>query len=183
MALDHAAEELAGVVGEANPLPDPEVHHLAMGADLLHEAKTATMMWFTWTSSSSVRRSRADTTAGRLNELVLGHAAMIVCWAMGVERYLVASTMPHFSASAEKDVHRALAGDVVCGLVAEDVQVEAGEEIFAGAEEDRANGEMEFVDETGLEELTDSIDAAADADIAAVSGLDGAAPVRRGFRR
>ena len=62
--------------------------------------------------------------------------------------------------------------DVVRSLEAEGAQVEAGEEVLAGAEQNGAHHKVHFVDKPGLKVLADRVDAAAEPDVLAL---------RRGF--
>jgi hypothetical protein len=63
---------------------------------------------------------------------------------------------------------------VLATLIAELGCVDAGEKVFAGAEEDRGNGEMHLVDESRAQVLPDCSDAPAQPDILAIRGFAGA---------
>ena len=53
-------------------------------------------------------------------------------------------------------------------------RVDIVEQMFAGAHEDGRKGEMHFIDEPGVKILADGGHAAAEADVLAVGGVDGA---------
>lgn len=59
-------------------------------------------------------------------------------------------------------------------VIAELWQVETGEKVFPGAEEDRSNGEVHLVDEAGLKVLADGGDAAAKANVLTFGSAGGA---------
>jgi hypothetical protein len=59
-------------------------------------------------------------------------------------------------------------------VVAQRERIEIGEKVFAEAEENRADSEMQFVDETNLEILADCGDTPAKPNILPVSRLAGA---------
>jgi len=59
-------------------------------------------------------------------------------------------------------------------FVAEPRRVDAGEKMFPGAEQDRCNGEVHIVDQSGPQILPDRRHSAAEADVLAAGGVDGA---------
>ena len=60
----------------------------------------------------------------------------------------------------------ALAGNRRVALIPERAQVDAGEQMLAGAEQDRPEREVQLVDQAGAQVLPDRRDAAAEADVA-----------------
>ncbi len=61
-------------------------------------------------------------------------------------------------------------GNVAGAMEAELKEIEVGEELFAGAEEDGREDEVHFVDEAGAEDLLNGGDPTADANVFAVGG-------------
>jgi hypothetical protein len=52
-------------------------------------------------------------------------------------------------------VHRSSGGHVFGAMVTQGEHIEIGEKVFAGAKEDEADSDMQFVDETDFEILAD----------------------------
>ena len=68
-------------------------------------------------------------------------------------------------------MHGGRRGDVLGAAIAEPWRIDAGEKVFAGSEEDRGNGKVHLVDESGAEILPDRRHAAAEADVPAAGGF------------
>src|SRR5579863_2102723 len=73
-------------------------------------------------------------------------------------------------AASDKDVEGALAREVARAFIAERAQVEVPEQLLAGAEQHGSDREMQLVDETRAQVLTDGVDASAQAYVAAAGG-------------
>lgn len=56
-------------------------------------------------------------------------------------------------------------------LVTQGERVDSGQQVFAGAEEDRADGEVHLVDESGLEVLPDRGDPTTEPNVPTVGGF------------
>src|SRR5215475_4043630 len=74
------------------------------------------------------------------------------------------------SALAQDDVHRALARNVLHAIIAEHAGVDAAQNVLAGAEQHRADGQMQLVDQPRAQILANRGDAAAETDVAAPRG-------------
>ena len=74
---------------------------------------------------------------------------------------------PASRAFAQKDMGRTFACDVLRAFIAQSTQIDVVQEMLAGPEQDRSDGEMHLVDQGGAQILPDSGYAATDADVAA----------------
>src|SRR5882762_11018037 len=71
-------------------------------------------------------------------------------------------------ALAQKDVGRAFARNVLRAFIAQGAHIDVVQEMLPGTEQDRPDGEMQFVNQGGAQILPNSGYAATEADVAAV---------------
>ena len=71
-------------------------------------------------------------------------------------------------------MHRSGSGNVLGAVVAQRERIEVGEKVFAGAQENWADSDMQFVDESGLEILVDGGGTPAKPNVLPVGRLAGA---------